>query len=114
MARSQPFRVVRRPKDVSSPYEVVVVDRNGIPHLPLTVFYQELRRYVADGTAKTYLAALLPFAKNFAPSNIQSRRGHRLAQRYYVPARGPRPNPVCHPLPGQAWLSAVSGLESLP
>jgi integrase len=61
MIQSQQFRAVRRPKDVSSPYALVVVDGSGIPHLPLTVFYYELQRFLAEGTVKTYLAALLPY-----------------------------------------------------
>jgi hypothetical protein len=61
MGKPQQFHAVRRPKDLSSPYTLVVVDGNGIPHLPLTVYYHELQRYLADGTAKTYLAALLPY-----------------------------------------------------
>jgi len=61
MRQSQQFHAVRRPKNVSSPYALVVVDGSGIPHLPLTVFYHELQRFLAEGTAKTYLATLLPY-----------------------------------------------------
>lgn len=61
MGKSQQFQVVRRPKDLSSPYTLVVVDGSGTPHLPLTVYYHELQRSLADGTAKTYLTALLPY-----------------------------------------------------
>jgi integrase len=61
MRQSQQFRAVRRPEDLSSPYALVVVDERGVPHLPLTVFYHELQRFLAEGTAKTYLATLLPY-----------------------------------------------------
>ncbi len=74
MVRSQQFRAVRRPKDVSSPYALVVVDGSGVPHLPLTVFYHELQRSLAEGTAKTYLAALLPY---FAYLGMDSWRRER-------------------------------------
>ncbi len=61
MKQSQQFRAVRRPKDLSSPYALVVVDGSGVPHLPLTLFYHETQRFLAEGTAKTYLATLLPY-----------------------------------------------------
>jgi integrase len=61
MIQSRQFRTVRRPKPLSSPYTLVVVDGSGIPHLPLTVFYHEIQRFLAEGTAKTYLATLLPY-----------------------------------------------------
>jgi hypothetical protein len=49
------FRVVRRPADVVSRYDAIVVDGSGMPHQPLTIFYREIQPYVADGTARTYL-----------------------------------------------------------
>ncbi len=52
MIQSQQFRAVQRPKDLCSPYELVVVDGSGVPHLPLTVFYHETQRFLAEGTAK--------------------------------------------------------------
>jgi integrase len=61
MKQSQQFRVVRRPKDLSSLYALLVVDGSGVPHLPLTLFYHEAQRFLAEGTAKTYLATLLPY-----------------------------------------------------
>jgi len=61
MIQSQQFRAVQRPKDLCSPYELVVVDGSGVPHLPLTVFYHETQRFLAERTAKTYLATLLPY-----------------------------------------------------
>ena len=61
MIQSQQFRAVRRPRDLSSPYALVVVDGSGVPHLPLTLFYHETQRFLAEGTAKTYLATLLPY-----------------------------------------------------
>ena len=50
MIQSQQFRAVRRPKDLSSPYALVVVDGSGVPHFPLTVFYHETQRFLAEGT----------------------------------------------------------------
>jgi integrase len=61
MRQSQQFRAVRRPRDLSSPYALVVVDGSGIPHLPLTLFYHETQRFLAGSTAKAYLTALLPY-----------------------------------------------------
>jgi len=61
MIQSQQFRTVRRPKNLSSPYALVVVDGGGVPHLPLTEFYHETQHFLAEGTAKTYLATLLPY-----------------------------------------------------
>jgi integrase len=61
LIQSQQFRAVRRPKDLSSPYALVVVDGSGVPHLPLTLFYHETQRFLAEGTVKTYLATLLPY-----------------------------------------------------
>ena len=58
---TQQFRMVRRPAGVVSRYEVVVVDERGIPHYALSSFYLEIQRYFADGTAETYLHALLPY-----------------------------------------------------
>jgi hypothetical protein len=46
MRQSQQFRAVRRPKDLSSPYALVVVDGSGVPHLPLTLFYHETQRFL--------------------------------------------------------------------
>jgi hypothetical protein len=46
---------------VVSRYAIIVVHNNGLPHRPLTTFYHELQQYVADGTAHTYLNALIPY-----------------------------------------------------
>src|SRR5258708_36568798 len=58
MKRPQQFRFVRRPEGVTSRYAGVVVDGNGLPHPPLTIFYHELQQSFADGTARTHLNAL--------------------------------------------------------
>src|SRR5438874_12272965 len=57
----QQFRVVRRPEGVVSRYAIIVVNNNGLPHRPLTIFYHELQQYVANGTARTYLNTLIPY-----------------------------------------------------
>lgn len=77
MRQSQQFRAVRRPKDLSSPYALVVVDGSGIPHLPLTVFHHEMQRFLADGTAKTYLATLLPYFDYLAADSWRQERKDR-------------------------------------
>jgi integrase len=61
MKRPQEFRFVRRPEGVTSRYAGVVVDGNGLPHRPLTIFYHELQQSFADGTTRTYLNALLAY-----------------------------------------------------
>ena len=77
MRQSQQFRAVRRPKDLSSPYTLVVVDGSGIPHLPLTVFYHEMLRFLAEGTAKTYLATLLAYFDYLAADSWRRERKDR-------------------------------------
>ncbi len=77
MRQSQQFHAVRRPKNVSSPYALVVVDGSGIPHLPLTVFYHELQRFLAEGTAKTYLATLLPYFDYLVTDSWRREHGKR-------------------------------------
>ncbi len=74
MKQSQQFRAVRRPKDLSSPYALVVVDGRGIPHLPLTAFHHEMQRFLADSTAKTYLATLLPYFDYLAADSWRQER----------------------------------------
>jgi integrase len=77
MKQSQQFRAIRRPKALSSPYTLVVVDGSGIPHLPLTVFYHETQRFLAEGTAKTYLATLLPYFDYLAADSWRRERKDR-------------------------------------
>jgi len=77
MIQSQQFRAVRRPKDPSSPYTLVVVDGSGIPHLPLTVFYHEMQRFLSEGTAKTYLATLLRYFDYLAADSWRRERKDR-------------------------------------
>ena len=55
------YRIVPRPRGVSSPYALLVVDGDGIPHLPLTRFYLEMQEGFSEGTARTYLTVLLPY-----------------------------------------------------
>src|SRR2546421_11657457 len=77
MRQSQQFHAVRRPKNVSSPYALVVADGSGIPHLPLTVFYHELQRFLPEGPAKTYLATLLLYFDCLHPCSWRRDRAHR-------------------------------------
>ena len=53
--------MVRRPEGIVSQFELVVVDGKGHPHLALTRCYQQFRQELSDGTAHTYLSALLPY-----------------------------------------------------
>ncbi len=60
MLSTQQFHVVKRPKGVPSRYPLIVADGQGLPHLPLTTFSHEMYQY-DEGTARTYLNALLPY-----------------------------------------------------
>ena len=53
--------MVRRPEGIVSQFERIVVDGQGHPHLALTRLYQQLLQELSDGTANTYLMALLPY-----------------------------------------------------
>src|SRR5271165_2154222 len=55
------FRAIVRPHEVASSFDLVVVDASGLPHLPLTTFYQQLQNELSSGSARTYLDVLLPF-----------------------------------------------------
>jgi integrase len=68
------FRVVRRPEEVASRYAILVVDSNGLPHRPLTIFYHELQQYVANGTARTYLNTLIPYFSYLTTDGWRLRR----------------------------------------
>ncbi len=59
MTQTKGFHIVRRPEEIVSQFERIVVDGQGHPHLALTRLYQQLRQELSDGTAHTYLQALL-------------------------------------------------------
>jgi integrase len=61
MTQQKGFHIVRRPEGIVSQFERIVVDGQGYPHLALTRLYQQLRQELSDGTAHTYLQALLPY-----------------------------------------------------
>src|SRR5260370_13254910 len=61
MKQTKGFHNVRRPEEIVSQFERIVVDGQGHPHLALTRLYQQLRQELSDGTAHTYLQALLPY-----------------------------------------------------
>jgi integrase len=71
------FRLVQRPAGIESRYSVVVVDGKGIPHLPLTAFYQHLQQQLSDGAARTYLNSLRPYFAYLATDEWRQRRGDR-------------------------------------
>jgi integrase len=61
MTQIKGFHIVRRPEGIVNQFERVVVDGRGYPHLALTRCYQQFREALSDGTAHTYLMALLPY-----------------------------------------------------
>jgi hypothetical protein len=61
MTQTKGFHLVRRPEGIVSQFERVVVDGKGHPHLALTRLYQQLHQELSDGTAHTYLMALLAY-----------------------------------------------------
>ncbi len=69
------FRIVQRPAGIESRYAVVVVDGKGIPHLPLTAFYQHMQQQLSDGAARTYLNSLRPYFAYLAADEWRQRRG---------------------------------------
>jgi integrase len=69
------FHLVQRPAGIKSRYAVVVVDGNGVPHLPLTTFYQQMQQQLSDGAARTYLNSLRPYFSYLATDEWRQRRG---------------------------------------
>jgi integrase len=61
MTQTKGFQMVRRPEGIVSQFERIVVDGKGHLHLALTRCYQQFRQELSDGTAHTYLSALLPY-----------------------------------------------------
>jgi hypothetical protein len=74
---AQSFRVVQRPEGITSRYSVVVVDEKGVPHLPLTTFYQQMQQQLSDGAARTYLNSLRPYFFYLATDEWRQRRADR-------------------------------------
>ncbi len=71
------FRLVQRPTGIESRYSVVVVDGKGMPHLPLTTFYQHMQQQLSDGAARTYLNSLRPYFAYLATDEWRQQRGDR-------------------------------------
>ena len=71
------FRLVQRPEGIESRYSVVVVDGQGMPHLPLTAFYHHLQQQLSDGAACTYLNSLRPYFAYLTTDEWRQRRGDR-------------------------------------
>jgi uncharacterized membrane-anchored protein YhcB (DUF1043 family) len=71
------FRLVRRPAGIESRYAVLVVDGKGIPHLPLTTFYQHIQQHLSDGAARTYLNSLRPYFSYLTTDPWRQQRGDR-------------------------------------
>lgn len=55
------FRYFFCPKDVESKYSILVFDKDGKPFMPLTDFYHNEKKRIADSSALSYLNVLLPF-----------------------------------------------------
>lgn len=72
---AQSFRVVQRPEGITSRYSVIVVDEKGVPHLPLTAFYQQMQQQLSDGAARTYLNSLRPYFFYLATDEWRQQRG---------------------------------------
>jgi integrase len=71
------FRTVSRPSDVDSPFDLIVVDNDGLPHLPLTAFYAQLQEELSIGAARTYNSVLLPFFTWATSSPLHARSHYR-------------------------------------
>lgn len=55
------YKAVSRPADISHRHPVLVFDRSGGLHVPLTVAAKEAAERTSRSTAQTYLNAVLPF-----------------------------------------------------
>jgi integrase len=66
-----------RPPDAGHGFPLLVFDAEDRLHLPLTVFAREAGRRKAQGTARTYLYAVLPFFSYLAADVWQRRAGRR-------------------------------------
>jgi hypothetical protein len=71
------FRTVSRPRSVASSFDLIVVDSDGLPHLPLTAFYARLQEELSLGAARTYLCVLLPFFTRATSGPLQARSQYR-------------------------------------
>lgn len=71
------YRFVTRPRGTEHGHPVLVFDRQERLHLPLTAFAREAVARVADGTAQTYLHAILPFFTYLEADEWQGRAGRR-------------------------------------
>ncbi len=56
---------------------MIVVDGQGIPHLPLTLFYQHMQQQLSDGAARTYLNSLRPYFSYLTLDAWRQRRGDK-------------------------------------
>lgn len=55
------FRTVACPPDAAHHFRVLVLDRRAQVHIPLTLFANRTRQQLSAGSARGYLATLLPF-----------------------------------------------------
>lgn len=57
----RPFQIIACPMDVNSPHTHLVVSGRGVPHEPLTLFYEELQKSYALGRLHAIMDSLLSF-----------------------------------------------------
>ncbi len=55
------FQILACPMGVSSPHTHLVVSGRGVPHEPLTLFYEELQKRCTPGTLHSMMGPLLSF-----------------------------------------------------
>jgi len=55
------FKIIQCPVEIYSPHAHLVVSGRGVPHEPLTLFYEELRKSCAPRTLRSVMGPLLSF-----------------------------------------------------
>ncbi|MGK5507557.1 hypothetical protein [Brevibacillus formosus] len=74
---SNNYYYVYCPKGIESRYELLVLDHEDMPFLPLTDFYHDCKGRISNSSALSYLQTLLPFFKwlnqysNYQGSRVQ-------------------------------------------
>lgn len=71
------YRAVARPLDTAHGHPVLVFDREGVLHVPLTVAAKEVTERTSSKTARTYLNSVLPFFTWMETDEWQVRAGNR-------------------------------------
>ncbi|MBM7109650.1 tyrosine-type recombinase/integrase [Brevibacillus laterosporus] len=71
------YQAFVRPANTLHQHPVIVLDREGRLHLPLTVFVKEAMTAISNKSVRTYLSALLPFMTWLEVDDWQIRSGNR-------------------------------------